>query len=1183
MPLPGVVRARCVLPLLAACLGACLGSFAAARPQGESPQAVGGAPPAITPRGDGPTAGRASDLLPEGLPGRRPADSERAYPRPVEQPPEIFYLPDDGGRLVPVPGFGYRDFVDLLTLQAGLPGVPRPPAVVIDRVEAEARPRTDDGEPACEVVVRLVLRQLRDGVVDVPLGLSGLILAEAPVSEGPGKVVVEAPRRRAEGGTEGYRGWVSGERDAVHTVTLTGRVTLETTPDRESFTLDLPVATTSSCVIRSARRDPVVSILPSGLPPRVNSTGEGASSVTCEGLSGRTRFRISGREAVATTGGVLPQVVVESLVRIDGRVAILDTAVRIEGLRPGMSTVRIGLPARSSLIRVREPAVLVSSDTPDSPDAGPTPVIEVQVARAADGVAVVELECERPVDPTGRTTFDPLGFVVEGVPGWRQRGRTSLLVAGEWQLDWDDPAPNRRVDPPPAARQPGFVAAFAHDSQPARLPMRVLARASRVVVEPEYVYSIGASRIGLTAKFRISVRGAPVTRLTLALEGWTVDEVGPAAVVDTAALMTRDGEVVIPFLQPVSGDAVVELRAARTFDRTSDRLEWVLPIPRADLVGPATVTVTADADIEVLPDGERIRGLIRQVVPASRRADGDRAPLVYRVEGEAGQFAATTRSLPRRVEVGATVRATVGEKETTVEEVLRFDVAHVPLESIDFVVPAALAAEGTLEIFQGGQVLSPFDLPPGDTDTLPRDELLYRSLLAMPMLGEGEITLRWTLPTPVAGEEAGVFSLPLVLPRGVRITRQSFTLMADESLAIDVRGEAWKRDAAPNAAAQRTWVSTRPQEAVALAFSAPRAAGVGETVVEAAWIETRLLGDRREDVFTYAVTTTARRIILTLPPSSVPWRDGVINPAAVDVRVDGMPVAGAVRPDGTVTIEQPRAPGGGRTSSLIRIVTSRPLGGVGVGGRHWLSGGLVGPVTLQAPQLPEGTLQRRFYWEVMLAEHEHVLAAPVRWTPQQRWEWGTLGLHRVPVVSRSVLADWVATAARSAVPRSLPADQGKVGEEGRPGASVEPSLVAGRSLFAGTGAPGVGRVWVVPTWLLVLAVSGPLLALGLAMVYRPGWRRLPAVFALALPATMAAVAFPDLAPLVVQAAIPGITLSLLAGALHRATDAVAGTGPSERPRVAVGSSTRMVSSPSLIVNVDPPSERLVSPPGRATP
>lgn len=142
-------------------------------------------------------------------------------------------------------------------------------------------------------------------------------------------------------------------------------------------------------------------------------------------------------------------------------------------------------------------------------------------------------------------------------------------------------------------------------------------------------------------------------------------------------------------------------------------------------------------------------------------------------------------------------------------------------------------------------------------------------------------------------------------------------------------------------------------------------------------------------------------------------------------------------------------------------------------------------------------------------------------------------------------------------------------------------MVSGRVVFAGTGSPGAGTVWLLPTWLLVLLVSGPLLALGLMMVYRPAWRRVPAVFALALPATLAALAFPDIAPLVVQAAIPGCLLSCLAAGLRRITDPVAPVAAvPQRFDDLDDDSTRLVSPPSLIVNLDPSSVVRRASPGR---
>jgi hypothetical protein len=61
-----------------------------------------------------------------------------AQPMVRESAPEIFYMQDDAGRLVPVPGFRYRDFVDLLRIKEGLPGLPEPPPLAVDWAAVKA-------------------------------------------------------------------------------------------------------------------------------------------------------------------------------------------------------------------------------------------------------------------------------------------------------------------------------------------------------------------------------------------------------------------------------------------------------------------------------------------------------------------------------------------------------------------------------------------------------------------------------------------------------------------------------------------------------------------------------------------------------------------------------------------------------------------------------------------------------------------------------------------------------------------------------------------------------------------------------------------------------------------------------------------------------------------------------------
>jgi hypothetical protein len=1082
--------------------------------------------------------------------------------------PEIYYLRDDAGQLVPVPGFRYRDFVDLLRLKEGLPGLPETPAAVLESIQLAGNLTEGgrSGDASAPLTVTLTVRQIRAGWVSVPLELGGFVITGEPKHSGEGRFLL-AVDPGADVQERGYQGWFEGKADARHSVVLVGTAAVEAAPNAESIRLRLPGATASLVELRTPRTDPVVTVRPAVVEPRVAPAQAGGGSViSCAGLAGATQIRVAARESGQSPSTASAQSAVESLVRIDGRIAVIDAVIRLDNLPAETETIRIALPPKAALKAVRPPAALVERAGSDE-----QPIAVVQVERTATGAAVVELACERPIDASGGEAFEPQGFAIEGIPSWRQRGRTSLVVEGDWQLEWDEFARNRRIDPPSSARQPGFVAAFAYESQPASLPLRVRPRGSRVVMEPEYRYEIGATRIALEARFRVSVRGAPVSRIVVGLEGWGIDEVGPSSLVDTSAVSGESKALVIPFLQPLTGDAVVEIRAGRSIERSADRLSWKTPVPRADLVGPANVIITSQSDIEVLPDTDAIKGLVRQIASAGRRGDGDRPTIAYRLDGVEGTFAASRRFLPRRVDATVSTQATIDEADTIVEQAVRFQVAHVPLEFIDLVVPESIVRSRTLEVRQAGQLLQPFVAEElteprgsgdeeGDFESPPPAQTLLRAMLPVPLLGSGELAIRYSIPTASIPPETTVAEeLPIVTPDGVRISQQTFTLFAQDQLAVDVRGDAWTRDAGlQSSASARSWTAAKPQTIVPLAISARQRSTAGETVVEAAWLETRLLPDRRDDIYTYAVATSAERISLSLPEGFLPLRGGETDPGAVEVRLDGQLVPGAVRPDGRVTVELPRPVAVNRGAWLLQIASSRERSGFfGIS-----AAGMPAAVVLAPPVFAEGAVLRRFYWELRLEADQHVVVPPARWTAQQQWSWGAFGFERVPVVSREVLASWVRADTGSSGER-LAAGLGNAGSFAPP---VDAPLAERRAVYSGVGFASAARVWIVPTWLLVLAVSGPALALGLAFVYRPAVRRTSVVLALASGLVLAAAAMPELAPLFAQAALPGLVFSLVAAGLRFFVERPTATGrPRLAPIVTGGSSTRFVPAASLVI------------------
>jgi len=1124
--------------------------------------------------------------------------------------PEVYYLENDAGRLVPVPGFLYSDFVELLRLRDGLPAAPEPPAAVLERLKlritgeaagTEVGEAADRAESAAEslppprtaqpptldtrsIRVELTVVQSKPGWVSLPLGL-GRVLLDGPAEHetlggdaagAAGTFLIDRPV-----GSRGYRGWFEGPAGTRHRVVLVGRVRLEPAGESREIGLDLPPANTSSLVWTTPLAAPVVVVQPASLPPKIEPGEDGGSRVTVVGLSGEVRVRLGTAEPVGQPAAVVPQAETDIAVAIDGRKARAEASIRLEGLPANRDRITIRLPRRSTLERVAPPSTVVRGS-----QAGGD--VEIAVERDELGRGRVDLVCEMPVEPSGGPV-EPLAFEILEIPRWRQWGTVSLVVLGDWQVEWETIGPLRRIDPPRRLRREGCVAAFAFDAQPARLPLQVRPLASRVVVEPEYRYRVAAVRIDLVARLRVAVRGAPTSQLQLQLDGWEVGEVGPPGLVDSAGVRSTAGGVEIPFLQGLTGDAVIELRATRRLDRDADQVAWDFPRPAADLVAPATVLITAESNIELTPETGSVRGLTRQIAavpyrdpvttaPVTDRPLGDATEtekpppsgrdeptpvvsdsgqlpqLAYRLDSPEGRFVASRRYLPRRVDASVATRLALAEDTINVEETLRFQVAHLPLEVVELSLPSAVIESESVEIRQDGQLLVALTpardeppIAPLPPDEFPEDggleseqpagdakELPPRSvvpvLLPVPLLGSGELRISYTLPfEPPPAETTLAATVPLVMPLGVRLGKQSVAIETDRGLSVEVRGDSWRRDTlGQSSGLPRSWTTQRPQPAVQLAVATERQT-LGETIVEAALLRTRLAAAVREDEFRYRVVSSADRLLLQF--------DEDVDPASIDCLLDGRIVADAVQPRGRIVIPLPAA--GGLRDYQVELI------------RRGDPPPAAGPLTLAAPRFSEGVVERRFYWDVQLRPDEHLLASPRQWTPQQRWAWGRFGFSPEPIISSAMLSEWIGS------PRPLAA----AAEEPPVSASLpaaDPHVV-----FSGVGSPGSGTIWLLPTWLLVLVASGPTLLLGLLLVEWPAVRRPMVVMAAMLAGGMAAAVFPDRAVLVAQAALPGAVLAVLAAGLRFSLDPDLPGRLAGEPPVSVPTSSTRLATPAI--------------------
>jgi hypothetical protein len=1068
-----------------------------------------------------------------------------------ELAPELFYLEDDGGRLVPVPGFRYRDFVDLFRIKEGLAGPMLPPGAVLEdvviRVDARgvAAPANGRGQVACPVTAEFTIRQVAAGWTPIALELDGLVLSAAPRHEGAGRMIVDA-----EPGRGGYRAWFEATPDpggdVRHTVSLEGRLPVETTATQESLAVRLPAAMTSRLDVRSNRPSPAVVVQPDGPQPDVTEEAEGGSTVSIRGVAGDVRLRIGDAEEGRDRRGPAAQAASESTIRVDGRNAVTATTIRLANLSPGARRLSIRLPAQSTVREVRSPAALLARG-----GTAADPTAEIGIDVDPDGRATVELVCERPIDPSGDAPFEAVGFSVDGIAEWRQWGRVSLVVDGEWLVSWSDVPQLRRVDPPATTREPGFVAAFAYDALPASLPLRVRPRRSRVVIEPEYRYDVGGTRVTLDARLRVAARGAPVGSISVGLDpAWAIDEVGPPGAVDAGGVTSDGGVLVVPFAQPLAGDVVVEVRATLPVGKEATRVAWNLPTPKADVVGPAAVVVASQGDIELLPDNETILGLVRQTAASAAVSDADKTALVYRLDGADGTFAANRRFLPRRVEASIVAQVSVDAAEISVEEVIRLNVLHVALESIEVAVPATVVAAGGITIRCNDVSLDPTEIGPvvdaddGDEPAATR----VRAILPEPLLGAGEVTVGFRLPAPAIPPQATLaVDVPHVQPLDTSIGRESVTIVSPEATVVGVRGDAWRRDVAPAATTAQAWTAVKVQRSIPLTLSTRGAEATRSMVVEAAWLQTRLMPGVREEIRRYVVSSARNTIVMTLPDTAP---RGAGAETSHEVRLDG-DIVPAPPGGGRLVIDLPRADPDRRWRVDVRTTVRRRSGWATLAE----SLGLPARVVLTPPIFEPPVVEQRFYWTVHLRPDEHLFGLPVGWTSQQRWQRGSFGWEQKPAATPLQIADWMSAAAGR-----------DAGSDPVPRGIQVPPLAERSVVYSGVGSPGDAVLWVAPNWCLVLAASGASLAAALAAIYRSAFRRAGLWIVATAALAVAAAAAPDIAPLVAQAALPGLGLGALAWGLRALTDRRAAAVRVTSPASSASSLTRLTAAPpSLLV------------------
>jgi hypothetical protein len=1013
---------------------------------------------------------------------------------PGEQGPKVYYFKNADGELQAVPGINYEEIMEVWKLQHRLAQENKRPAYSIQSLVVSG---TAAGTNA-ELVAKFTIAVHESGWVGVPLRLNDAHLREQPAFAGPGDHVLDVePERR------GHVVWIRGQADQTHEVTLKLAAALEQVGPRWRLQLAVPRSVVSQLQLQVPLPRADANVSAGSTLDSVRPLAGGKTELKVSGLGGDFELTWHPADSPVASLPTILEVTGAQVIRMNGRNVSTKAELTIRSLGSEFDHFQVRLPPGADYVGSPQAGVsLVAVDA----SAAAGKLYEVKLEKKTLGPVEVRLATERAHNAgQGDEMLQLAGFEVPGAV--RQGGTIAVQVEGNWQIVWGESNQVRPVDDVGgAAPRDDLVAGFEYFVQPYSLAARVVSQQSRVRVEPEYVLQVGSEETQLQATLKYVIRGAKLRSLKVALPDWEVDSVGPASLVNVDASIGGAGESLdIQLLQATSGELELTFQAHRKMPPGAQKVSLDLPRPEGDLVA-ADVAVVSDDNIELVPRPDESTALApRADRPSMKLPERQQDPLFYRATSEAAKFVAAVTLHDQSISAAMATQLDVSAEDTRVEERFTFQIAYRPTDHLTLSVPGSINPQRMTVIYEG-QPLLPVPLratAAGDAKTS-----LYRVNLPAPRIGRCELQIGYALrhEKPLNETVARVV-VPLVVPGEGELTSNSLIVDPKSGIKVNYPSGPWseERQGDPSGAAGNlSLTAPRALGDVALAVSSKQSPTENSTIVEQAWIETRLTDNGRQDRALFRLTTRQPRLLLRLPPGA--------EVRTLMILVDAAQIAPESIRQREVTI--PLAPGP-RGEHLIDV-------------RYQLAGrGPQGSLLLEAPQLVSATWVQQLFWQLILPENEHLVFSPSHYTEELRWVWTNYFWERQPTLGQRDLEQWI-----GATP------SGDAG--GLPGNALPPMALAqlgqqptNRYLFSTVGTTEPLDLYTLSRARLVLYASLPLLLCGLVLIYFPATRHPAVLFFLAVMVAAASFVAPQSALLLAQASALGVVLVGLAALLAR--------------------------------------------------
>ncbi len=1082
--------------------------------------------------------------------------------------PRGLYLRNERGVLVYVPDYPYEQFEQLLKSQHN-PAIPPRPAFDMKEMVIKAVATGDRLE--MDVAFSLEGRQL-EGVAEgtwysVPLRFGKAYLRKEPGFEGPGGHFLTFDEQQG-----GYVCWLQMSPDAIHQVSLPLVAPISRVGEQSRCALETPSPLASTLTIRVDENPAEGTIREltdeTGRPLAFTVTPEGHGLFSARGIRGDVSVSWHRSRATEERADVGLDVFGTVIVTADELLQELRSDGRfvVRGLGGPLEHFQVRLPPGMRLRESPEPGYKVQPLKEEAAGEGGCQLLEIRFDRPVTGETHIRLIAELPSnqeDPSWPLTvaklvdaakeLEPARFEFLGAA--KHRGQIDLVVNGDWALQWvDDPEFSRVEATGPATPGSGLAARFRYHNQNGALRVSIRQKAARISVEPTYDVYVDARQARLFADLECRTSGSKAGPLAIRLPGWTVEIVKFADVDSPLPVDMNDvNPLVVPV--PVESQAAgrfrlqIEARQDLTASVVSGTspLRIVLPMVEAEnptranlIVSPGTITVIPADNVLLTPRPQQMQALSALVIPLSTNVDTppptvpgaeppsgplesngyETAVFRYRDRGatEQGVFVGDFKVQPQSISVSVSSTVTVDRRSYGVEQRLSYMVLHEAVDTLELVVPPALAdsEQRNLRILLDDQPLTPTS-----DNELRAGRVPMRVRLPQPMLGPIEMRIVHP-PQAIAqldAEQEVKLSIPLVFPaaRGssnTAVIGNTLTVLHRDPVRVAPAGGAWTAEEGESESGKLVLTTASDASDATLNVSLRGAGLDSSTILDQVWIQTWISGTEQRDRVVLRCRTSEPQLTVYLPQQLD------IDSASIVVAVDNRKVF--VEPPDEASPREltiPISATGSVEQHVIemwyRLAEGRPRRG---------------RMTLEPARLDAVDHVQRCYWQLILPRGEVVAWGNQDMSAELIWE-NWFGWRRRPLLLQADLERWIGAARQDPIP---------------PGTNSY--------LFTGFGVARQLEVVTISRTGVMLGASSLALVIGLLLMYLPGLRHPAFLVSAGIALLGFAITVPELSILLGQAASLGILLALLARLVRAVLLRGPAAGPTVRGRTAYADS-----------------------------